>query len=276
MPATATASAAVRTRLAQNTVAPSDPVRMIAPDAWQASGVPLLRDPRGLITRLHDLHRPKPGTAIVAVLDAEGRPVASASFAIDDGTGPVDGWECRNTILAQLRMIVADDLRRPTPTRTTVLLLCREGGRAWEPDDGRWMWGLRDACALHGLRCGATVVLAENGWQVVGDGRNGRTPGSVTRPPRAPAARRPNASPSARGRRARSARGTPGPHVRPVEIPHVPQRADQPGVAVAAAGGFSDSHSPPPRPAVVRLIPAQSPRVGGVPAADSLALTVRA
>jgi hypothetical protein len=159
----------------------ADSVRTIDPESWRSSDVPLLRDPRALVTRLHELHRPAPGTAVVAVLDATGRPVASASFAMDGGTGPVDGWQCRNTILATLRLIVPDDLRRSAPVRTTVLLLCRDGRRAWEPDDGRWMWGLRDACALHGLRGGAVVVLAEDGWEVVGDRRSGRTPASVPR-----------------------------------------------------------------------------------------------
>lgn len=156
-------------------------VRTIDPESWRSSDVPLLRDPRALVTRLHELHGPTPGTAVVAVLDATGRPVASASFAMDGGTGPVDGWQCRNTILATLRLIVPDDLRRSAPVRTTVLLLCRAGRRVWEPDDGRWMWGLRDACALHGLRGGAVVVLAEDGWEVVGDGRSGRTPASAAR-----------------------------------------------------------------------------------------------
>lgn len=159
----------------------ADSVRTIDPASWRSSDVPLLRDPRALITRLHDLHHPAPGTAVVAVLDGTGRPVAGASFPMDGGTGSVDGWQCRNTILATLRMIVPDDLRRPAPVRTTVLLLCRDGRRAWEPDDGRWMWGLRDACALHGLRAGAVAVLAEDGWEVVGDGRSGRTPASVPR-----------------------------------------------------------------------------------------------
>jgi hypothetical protein len=76
-------------------------------------------------------------------------------------------------------MIVPDDLRRGAPVRTTVLLLCREGRRGWQPDDGRWMWGLRDACALHGLRGGAVVTVGDDGWEVVGDGRSGRTPSAV-------------------------------------------------------------------------------------------------
>lgn len=232
---------------------------MIDPEQWQAFDVPLLRDPRALVKRLHDLHRPEPGTAVVAVLDAEGRPVASASFALDNGSGPTDGWECRNTILAHLRMIVPDDLRRASPTRTTVLLLCRDGQRGWEPDDGRWMWGLRDACGLHGLRCGAAVIMAEDGWQVVGDGRNGRTPASAARPvpappPQVPAAPAPTAPlptaplPAA----APPAAGTPP---RPAARPHPPHRTDHTGIAVAAFADYPEDPAPPPRPPLVRLVP---------------------
>jgi hypothetical protein len=38
------------------------------------------------------------------------------------------------------------------------------------------MWGLRDACTLHGLRCGAYITLTGGGWQVLGEGRGGRRP----------------------------------------------------------------------------------------------------
>lgn len=38
------------------------------------------------------------------------------------------------------------------------------------------MWALRDASALHGLRCGAYIGLTPAGWQVLGDGRGGRNP----------------------------------------------------------------------------------------------------
>ncbi len=150
------------------------PSRWLDPPTWRSREIPLMRDPRTLIKRLHALHEPKPGTAVVAVLDATERPVASASVAI--GAGRTDGWRCRNLILANLRRIVPDDLRRGTPTHTTVLVLCRDGEREWAADDGCWMWGLHDACVLHGLRCGAFAIVAADGWQVVGDGRRGRAP----------------------------------------------------------------------------------------------------
>ncbi|WP_436777183.1 hypothetical protein [Yinghuangia sp. YIM S09857] len=237
---------------------------MIDPERWQAYDVPLLRDPRAVVKRLHELHRPESGTAVVAVLDGDGRPVASASFALDNGSGPVDGWECRNTILAHLRMIVPDDLRRATPTRTAVLLLCRDGKRGWEPDDGRWMWGLRDACGLHGLRCGAAVVLAEDGWQVVGDGRNGRTPVPAARPvpaPALPASGLPTAAATTP-----AAAPAPGPAPAPAiqlptvpprsgASPHPPSRTDHAGVAVAAFADYPESPPPPSRPTLVRLMP---------------------
>ncbi|MEU8139292.1 hypothetical protein AB0C36_38070 [Streptodolium elevatio] len=266
MSATAAASASLWSRLSHRRVPAQEPVRMVDPEQWQAYDVPLLRDPRGLLKRLHDLHRPEPGTAVVAVLDADGRPVASASFALDNGSGPTDGWECRNTILAHLRMIVPDDLRRATPTRTTVLLLCRDGQRDWEPDDGRWMWGLRDACGLHGLRCGAAVIMAEDGWQVVGDGRNGRTPAPVGQPN---PARRPTVSASPRPAVPTPATALPTaaalpattppaatdtPH-HPVARPHPPHRSDHAGVAVAAFAEYPEGPAPPPRPPVVRLVP---------------------
>lgn len=44
------------------------------------------------------------------------------------------------------------------------------------------MWGLRDACTLHGLRCGAYITLTRDGWQVLGEGRGGRRPSSGSRP----------------------------------------------------------------------------------------------
>jgi hypothetical protein len=99
--------------------------------------------------------------------------VASASF--DPGTGR-DGWQYRNEILAHLRRIVPHDLRRTHPARTAMLMLCREGSLDWTKQDGSWMWGLWDASALHGLRCGAYLALTPEGWQVLGDGRSGRNP----------------------------------------------------------------------------------------------------
>ncbi len=42
--------------------------------------------------------------------------------------------------------------------------------------------GLRDACTLHGLRCGAYITLTGGGWQVLGEGRGGRRPSSLSEP----------------------------------------------------------------------------------------------
>ncbi|MFI1378226.1 hypothetical protein [Embleya sp. NPDC020886] len=152
----------------------ASPSRWLDPESWRTHGIPLLRDPRALIKRLYDLHQPVARTAVVGVLDRSERPVASASFGF--GEGRTDGWRCRNLILANLRLIVPDDLRRTTPTHTTVLVIHRAGTREWEADDGRWMWGLHDACVLHGLRCGAVAVVSQDGWQLIADGRSGRTP----------------------------------------------------------------------------------------------------
>ncbi|MEY9964489.1 hypothetical protein ABIA33_002531 [Streptacidiphilus sp. MAP12-16] len=150
--------------------------RSIDQATWAQSGLPLLRAPRELVTDLHRVHRPQPGTAVVGVLEQEGRVVAGASFPARLGQG--DGWQYRNAILTHLRRIVPHDLRRARPVRTAVLMLCRRGTAEWTEDDGAWMWGLRDACALHGLRCGAYVTLADTGWQVIGDRRGGRHPHS--------------------------------------------------------------------------------------------------
>lgn len=259
MPATATASAAVntRTRLIRRLGPATEPFRTTTPEAWRAAGTPLLRHPRGLLKRLHDLYRPEAGTGIVAVLDADDRPVAGASFALDTAHGVPDGWECRNIILAHLRMIVPDDLRRATPVRTTVLLLCRDGDRGWEPADGPWMWGLRDACGLHGLRCGAVIVLAENGWQVVGDGRGGRTP-----VPRRRAAPTPlPVAPVATGQAepvAQSPAGTSGAPSPRAEIPAQRSRSAAPTASGEPAGprdGERPEDPPPAGGAVVRLVP---------------------
>ncbi|MFC7302681.1 hypothetical protein ACFQVC_00440 [Streptomyces monticola] len=157
--------------------------RMLEPAEWAAAGIPLLRDPREVISGLHSRHRPTPETAVVAVLDQEERLRASASFA-PRATG-ADGWVYRNALLAQLRRVIPHDLRRRTPVRTAVLLYCREGEARWTQEDGAWMWGLRDACTLHGLRCGAYITLTHTGWQVLGEGRSGRRPhiGSSTGQP---------------------------------------------------------------------------------------------
>ncbi|MFH8981964.1 hypothetical protein [Streptomyces varsoviensis] len=150
--------------------------RMLEPAEWAAAGIPLLRNPRELVTSLHSRHLPTPRTAVVAVLDPEQRLAASASFV--RRATEADGWEFRNAILAQLRRIIPHDLRLRTPVRTAVLLYCREGEARWTEEDGAWLWGLRDACTLHGLRCGAYITLTRTGWQVLGEGRGGRRPHS--------------------------------------------------------------------------------------------------
>ncbi|HZG05269.1 MAG TPA: hypothetical protein VE546_17155 [Streptomyces sp.] len=159
--------------------------RALEPAEWAAAGIPLLRSPREVVTGLHTRHRPGPATSVVAVLDPDERLVASASF-VRNGSGS-DGWECRNVLLSLLRRVVPHDLRRRRPVRTAVLLSCREDGPGWTEEDGAWMWGLRDACTLHGLRCGAYITLTRTGWQVFGEDRGGRRPslGSTARSGRA-------------------------------------------------------------------------------------------
>ncbi|WND34652.1 hypothetical protein RI578_10305 [Streptomyces sp. BB1-1-1] len=154
--------------------------RLLEPAEWAAAGIPLLRNPREIVGGLHSRHRPRPATAIVAVLDPDERLRASASFA--SHRVPADGWMFRNALLAQLRRVIPHDLRRRTPVRTAVLLYCREGDARWTEEDGAWMWGLRDACTLHGLRCGAYITLTRDGWQVLGEGRGGRRPNAVSAP----------------------------------------------------------------------------------------------
>ncbi|MFE2944509.1 hypothetical protein ACFXKG_36515 [Streptomyces sp. NPDC059255] len=154
--------------------------RMLEPAEWAAAGIPLLRNPREVVSGLHSRHAPTPSTAVVAVLDPEERLAASASFV--PRAAPVDGWEFRNALLAHLRRVIPHDLRRRTPVRTAVLLYCREGDERWTEEDGAWMWGLRDACTLHGLRCGAYITLTRGGWQVLGEGRGGRRPSSDSPP----------------------------------------------------------------------------------------------
>ncbi|MBC2906093.1 hypothetical protein [Streptomyces cupreus] len=148
--------------------------RVLEPAEWAAAGIPLLRNPREVVSGLHSRHQPRPATAIVAVLDPDERLRASASFT--RRTAPADGWMFRNVLLDQLRRVIPHDLRRRTPVRTAVLLYCREGDARWTQEDGAWMWGLRDACTLHGLRCGAYITLTRDGWQVLGEGRGGRRP----------------------------------------------------------------------------------------------------
>ena len=154
--------------------------RILEPAEWAAAGIPLLRNPREVVSGLHARHRPRPSTAVVAVLDPDQRLRASASFA--RRPAPADGWVLRNALLAQLRRIIPHDLRRRTPVRTAVLLYCREGDLHWTEEDGAWMWGLRDACTLHGLRCGAYITLTRDGWQVLGEGRGGRRPDATSLP----------------------------------------------------------------------------------------------
>ncbi|MFC5723673.1 hypothetical protein ACFP1Z_26265 [Streptomyces gamaensis] len=147
--------------------------RLLEPAEWAAAGIPLLNNPREVITGLHTRHLPAPATAVVAVLDPDQRIAASASFP---PPVPADGWEFRNALLDRLRRVIPHDLRRRTPVRTAVLLHCRAGEPHWTEEDGAWMWGLRDACTLHGLRCGAYITLTAGGWQILGEGRSGRRP----------------------------------------------------------------------------------------------------
>ncbi|MER5541275.1 hypothetical protein ABT072_02075 [Streptomyces sp. NPDC002589] len=154
--------------------------RLLEPAEWAAAGIPLLRNPREVVGGLHTRHRPRISTAIVAVLDPEERLCASASFTRH--VDPADGWMFRNALLAQLRRIIPHDLRRRTPVRTAILVYCREGDARWTEEDGAWMWGLRDACTLHGLRCGAYITLTHDGWHVLGEGRSGRHPNADSTP----------------------------------------------------------------------------------------------
>ncbi|MFD8414757.1 hypothetical protein ACFV2Q_23865 [Streptomyces sp. NPDC059650] len=156
--------------------------RLLEPAEWTAAGIPLLSNPREVVSGLHSRHNPRPSTAVLAVLGPEERLVASASFV--QRTASADGWEYRNALLAALRRVIPHDLRRRTPVRTAVLMYCRDGDERWTEEDGAWMWGLRDACTLHGLRCGAYITLTRNGWQVLGEGRGGRSPSSESRPER--------------------------------------------------------------------------------------------
>ncbi|MFC8449993.1 hypothetical protein [Kitasatospora sp. NPDC057223] len=150
--------------------------RTIDVESWAAAGVPLLRDPREFVTELHRRHLPQPGTVVVTVLNALHRVTASASFVPRPHQS--DGWQHRNAILAQLRQVTPHELRRAAPAGTAVLLRCREGAAGWTEQDGAWMWALRDAAALHGLRCGSYLALTPTGWQILGDGRSGRSPHS--------------------------------------------------------------------------------------------------
>lgn len=148
--------------------------------AWADLDVPLLRDPRALVTELVRIHAPVSGTAVLAVLGAEGQLVGGASFVASPGKQ--DGWHLRNALLGHLRRIVPDGLRRSHPSHTAALMLCRPGSPDWTEQDGSWMWALRDAGGLHGVRCGAYLTLTEAGWTVLGDERTGRNPHLGSRP----------------------------------------------------------------------------------------------
>ncbi|GAA1262979.1 hypothetical protein GCM10009665_60730 [Kitasatospora nipponensis] len=150
--------------------------RSIDLESWASAGLPPVRDPRDLVTELHQRHLPPPGTSVLAVLDFDHRVVASASVAPRPHV--TDGWHHRNALLSQLRRVMPHDLRLTSPRRTAVLLRCRDGLAGWTEQDGSWMWALRDTASLHGLRCGAYIALTPSGWQILGDGRSGRTPHS--------------------------------------------------------------------------------------------------
>ncbi|WSK06530.1 hypothetical protein OG556_23345 [Kitasatospora sp. NBC_01300] len=204
----------------------SAPRRLLDLETWTASGIPLLRDPREFVVELHQRHLPQPGTVVIAVLNALHHVSASASFT--PWPHDTDGWQHRNALLTHLRQITPHDLRLAEPTRTAVVLRCREGAPGWTEQDGAWMWALRDAAGLHGLRCGSYIGLTPAGWHVLGDGRSGRDPhaGSwadgvvhtVTElPPR-------SALDAPRGQRARQQAAERAQHARQSEHPWPPAR----------------------------------------------------
>jgi hypothetical protein len=169
-----------------STTTSSRATRTLEPAEWTGAAVPLLANPRDVIKDLHARHLPCPSTAVVAVYDTDGRIRASASFT--GHSGVVDGWERRNSLLSHLRRVIPHDLRLRRPVRTAVLLVCRDGSSGWTQEDGAWMWGLRDACTLHGLRCGSYVTLTVDGWSLIGENRTGRTPNAASWSRRAAAA----------------------------------------------------------------------------------------
>ncbi|MGI5260649.1 hypothetical protein [Streptomyces angustmyceticus] len=211
--------------------------RMLEPAEWASAGIPLLRNPREVVAGLHDRHRPVPSTAIVAVLDTQERVTASASFT--EFTGAPDGWEFRNALLAHLRRVIPHDLRLRAPVRTAVLLYCREGEPLWTETDGAWMWGLRDACTLHGLRCGAYITLTPDRWQVLGEGRGGRRPRPSTAAEPVTAAR-PTGTGTATGRmevRRTRAAHPEAPHTA-AQLPAAPNRS----TVRRTGGGAPEAH----------------------------------
>ncbi|WNI18403.1 hypothetical protein [Actinacidiphila sp. ITFR-21] len=161
-----------------STTAISRASRNLEPAEWTGAGAPLPASPRDVVKDLHSRHLPAPSTAVVAVYDPDGRIRASASFAGRPGVS--DGWERRNALLSHLRRVIPHDLRLRQPVRTAVLMLCRDGEAGWTEEDGAWMWGLRDACTLHGLRCGSYVTLTRAGWNIIGENRSGRTPNAAS------------------------------------------------------------------------------------------------
>ncbi|MFK0265580.1 hypothetical protein ACIQU1_30245 [Streptomyces angustmyceticus] len=213
--------------------------RMLEPAEWASAGIPLLRNPREVVAGLHDRHRPVPSTAIVAVLDMQERVAASASFT--EFTGAPDGWEFRNALLAHLRQVIPHDLRLRAPVRTAVLLYCREGEPLWTETDGAWMWGLRDACTLHGLRCGAYITLTPDRWQVLGEGRGGRRPKPSTTAEPVTAARRTAAGAGTATGRMEARRTTtahPDARLRAAQLPTSPNRS----TARHTGGGAPEAH----------------------------------
>ncbi|MCB5906428.1 hypothetical protein LIU39_03120 [Streptomyces sp. SF28] len=230
--------------------------RILEPAEWASAGIPLLRNPREIVSGLYERHHPVPSTAVVAVLNPQQRVIASASFS--EPAEEADGWKLRNVLLPHLRRVVPHDLRLRVPVRTAVLLYCREGEPRWTETDGAWMWGLRDACTLHGLRCGAYITLTRDRWQVLGEKRGGRRPrehrGELPKP------RGPLAGSAADGRGS------------PASARAVPQGpgGGQPGVPERA--GAAGPCRPPetPRPAARAQMPERSrhgsgtaPRAGG-------------
>ncbi|MEU5832948.1 hypothetical protein ABZ820_04540 [Streptomyces diacarni] len=152
--------------------------RVVRLAEWVAAATPLPQDPQAVVDGLCTRHLPRPPTAVLGVLGYDERLVASASFSLERSRP--DGWEYRNALLDPLRRITPHDLRRRVPSRTAVLLCARFGESGWTTVDGAWMWGLRDACTLHGLRCGAYITLTSSGWRILGAHRSGRSPSATT------------------------------------------------------------------------------------------------
>ncbi|WP_243639765.1 hypothetical protein [Streptacidiphilus pinicola] len=152
----------------------TSPARSVDPTAWQEAGLPTMLDPRSVVGELHRIHLPHPGVTVLGVLAADGRVVAGASFAVPERI--TDGWHLRNVLLAHLRHVVPHGLRRRAPLHSAVVLQCRDAPSDWTELDGAWMWALRDASGLHGMRCGGYITLTEAGWQVLGESRRGRSP----------------------------------------------------------------------------------------------------